>query len=295
VEADRGRVLPAGLNFTNEPDRGENAYFLEDWRRIDHREGALTASQPPPGFMQAPMSDHPGVVPLGEPGPEPEPPPRRPLTLTPRTLVAASLAAASAILIVVGTFLPYEKFSAALRNTLILTSETTSWDRVFGNSRGVPTINVFTGFEGHPALYGIPFFVAAAALFLSVAFIIGLRGTPGIAKTTVVASAAATCAMVVMVISDATAYASSEGDGLGVDATTGPALWVFTIGAVVSIAAAGVTLLPERRIPGADTPTPPMGFPMPTPPEQQPFEAEAPEPPQVAVIPESPRPYHKDE
>jgi len=254
----------------------------------------LTASQPPPGFMQAPMSDHPGVVPLGEPGPEPAPAPRRPLTLTPRTIIAAALALASAILVVVGTFLPYERFSVPLRNTLVLTSETTSWSRVFGNSRGIPTINVFTGFKGHPALYGIPFFLAAAALLLSVGFIIGWRGTPGIAKTTIVASAAATCAMAAMVISDATAYASSEGGGLGVDATTGPALWVFTLGAIVAIAAAGLTLLPERRIPGADTPTPPMGFPLPIPPEQPADEPEGPEPPQVAVIPEV-RPYHKGE
>lgn len=280
--------------------------------------------------MQAPMSDHPGVVPVGEPGSEPQPASRPPRELNPRKLAAAVLAGVSAVLVVIGTFVPYEQFTAELRNTVVLTGTTTSWQRVFENSRGNRAAAVFTGFPGHPPLYGFPFVIAAAALLVSAALVVG-RGTPAVARATLAASAAAACAMAAMVYADASAYVSSEGDGLGVAAETGPALWFFLGGALVAVAAAAVAVFPRGKIPGADLPTPPMGFPMPYPEEQpetprsgvpqpgtpqsgmaQPESAhpdsvqpdssqpestrsELPEPPQVAVIPESPGPPTQSE
>jgi hypothetical protein len=272
----------------------------------------LTASQPEPGFTQAPRSDHPGVVPLGEPGEEePQAAPRPPLELNPRKLAAAVLAGVAAVLVVIGTFMPYEQFTAELRNTIVLTGTTTSWQRVFENSTGNGgAMAVFTGFPGHPPLYGFPFAVAAAALLIGAALVIG-RGTPAVAKATLVASAAATCAMAAMVYADASAYVSSEGNGLGVAAETGPALWFFLGGALVAVAAAAVAVFPRRKIPGADLPTPPMGFPMPYLEEQpetprsgtprpdgsqsESVQSDLPETPQVAVIPESPGPPAKSE
>jgi hypothetical protein len=96
---------------------------------------------------------------------------------------------------------------------------TTSWQRTFDDPTGFGTI-----LPGHPALYGIPFFVAAAALLMSAAFIAGWRATPQVTKISIVASATATGAMVAMLAAEASAYVSSAGNGLGDNAEIGPAL-----------------------------------------------------------------------
>ncbi|MDT7726895.1 MAG: hypothetical protein QOI21_3471 [Actinomycetota bacterium] len=238
----------------------------------------------PPNFAPGPESDYSGVVPLGEPSDaESARPPIPKDASRVREITAAGLAVSAAVVAVVSTLLPYEKFgSASAKETPAFTVQLTSWRQAVSPSPEV-------GWDaGSVALFGIPYSLAAVVLLVSAGLLLGVAGTKGrrIARLTITAGATAALSMFAMMAANVFAFVSAgeneSAKAAGITYESGPGIWGFLIVAVLAVGAAVLALLPTAEAAQAEMATPPMGIPMPQASQVQP------QAPQVAEILESP-------
>lgn len=178
-------------------------------------------------------------------------------------LIAAVLSGVAALLLAVGTLLPYKFLTNSTGGSLQTQRvETTPWKFT------ISWVSTGTGTTGnvHPPYFGIPILVVAVALLVSVALVVRRAGS---ARVTVVATATAAAAILAMMLTDITAFLSAYSvdstAGAKIAVGAGSGVWVLSAGTAAAVLAAVFVCLRSR--PAAvvadntdDTDTPPMGF-----------------------------------
>jgi hypothetical protein len=175
-------------------------------------------------------------------------------------LLAGVLGLFTAVLVIVGSFLPFWAYEESSGGKVQASQTVTGWTRLFGIE---PTAAERSFYDtSHVARYGIPLTVVSMVLIVGAVLVFGRARNAG--RITLVAGGAGMVAAVWMLGMDLSATLSynQETNGTTLHYASGTGFWVLLAGGVVALITLGLALFSGRRprTPGIAA-APPFGYP----------------------------------